>query len=370
CRAVRFIKTPYLIQKNGYPVESHHVVTEDGYILTMFRIPYSPKSSAGVRKGAVFLQHGLLGSSAEWILLGPEKSLGYLLADAGYDVWLGNARGNSYSSNHTKYSITNRKFWDFSFHELGVYDIPAEVDYILEKTGEKSIYYIGMSMGTTMYFVFASERPEYNHKIRLMIAMAPVVYMNKATTPLITSALTPLGLGLVRVTDLIGYRRGKINEILSNTVCGNNALRIICINVMFALAGYDYKQLNESLVPYIITYYPEGGSIKCFLHYYQLAKSGGFHQYDYGEKVNMVKYNQRFPPQYNLKAVTSKVALMYAINDRFSHEQNVQELIRVLPNSVEVYKIAEPSFNHFDFIIAKDVKTLVNDHVISILNKY
>jgi lysosomal acid lipase/cholesteryl ester hydrolase len=52
------------------------VTTEDGYILTMHRIPYSPKSPAAPNKSVVFLQHGLLGSSADWIILGPKKSLG------------------------------------------------------------------------------------------------------------------------------------------------------------------------------------------------------------------------------------------------------------------------------------------------------
>ena len=40
-------------------------------------------------------------------------SLGYILSDLGYDVWMGNARGNSYSRGHTTYDTDDSKFWEF-----------------------------------------------------------------------------------------------------------------------------------------------------------------------------------------------------------------------------------------------------------------
>ena len=77
-----------MISREGYPAETHLVETEDCYYLTMHRIPHGrddPKNGTGGRP-AVYLQHGLLCSSADWIMGSADNSLGFLLADAGYDV--------------------------------------------------------------------------------------------------------------------------------------------------------------------------------------------------------------------------------------------------------------------------------------------
>lgn len=70
-----------------------------------------------------------MASSADWLLSGPEKALAFILADLGYDVWLGNARGNTYSKRHVNMSNEDANFWDFSWHEMAKYDIAAEIDY-------------------------------------------------------------------------------------------------------------------------------------------------------------------------------------------------------------------------------------------------
>jgi len=66
----------------------------------------------------------------------------------------------------------------YSFHEMGIYDLPATIDYILEYTNHSQLYYIGHSMGTCMFFVMCSIRPEYNYKIRLQISLAPIAYVH------------------------------------------------------------------------------------------------------------------------------------------------------------------------------------------------
>jgi len=66
---------PQLITKYGYPVETHTVITDDGYFLTLHRIPYGRRNITQHRH-PVILQHGVLASSADWVLLGPDKALG------------------------------------------------------------------------------------------------------------------------------------------------------------------------------------------------------------------------------------------------------------------------------------------------------
>lgn len=73
----------YLIAAEGYPVEEYYVNTPDGYILKVLRIPGSTRSPPQPGKTVVFIQHGLLCSSADWLILGKEKAIPYLLVDAG-----------------------------------------------------------------------------------------------------------------------------------------------------------------------------------------------------------------------------------------------------------------------------------------------
>lgn len=61
---------------------------------------------------------------------------------------------------------------------MGIYDQPAVIDYILQKTSFPKLYYIGFSQGTTSIMVLLSVKPEYNDKIYVASLLAPVGYMS------------------------------------------------------------------------------------------------------------------------------------------------------------------------------------------------
>lgn len=69
--------------KYEYPLESHDVTTEDGYILTVHRVPYGRDGlKDGIRPAVVFA-HCLACSAMDWIWQGPNASLPLLLSDLG-----------------------------------------------------------------------------------------------------------------------------------------------------------------------------------------------------------------------------------------------------------------------------------------------
>ena len=170
-------------------VESHSIVTEDGYCLELHRIP--ARSGSGK---PVLLMHGMMCSSYCWVT-SDTSSLAFILAEAGYDVWLGNFRGTRYGRKHqTLDPDTDLEFWRFSLHELGVKDIAAMITSILTISGQPKISFIGHSMGTTCFLILSSFRldlsvlfsdvqlkttfncrPHIARSVDLAILMAPVV---------------------------------------------------------------------------------------------------------------------------------------------------------------------------------------------------
>lgn len=105
-----------------------------------------------------------------------------MFADAGYDVWLSNARGNIYSRRHKTKNPNDASsgFWHFSWYELALYDYPAVIDYVREATNNSKVFIIGHSQGTTTLMTLLAEKPEYNDKVSAASLLTPVGYLNNS----------------------------------------------------------------------------------------------------------------------------------------------------------------------------------------------
>lgn len=84
-------------------------------------------------------------------------------------------------------------FWDFSWYEMGIMDNPAVIEYVLRRTNNTKLYFIGHSQGTSGLLILLSERPEYNEKLYAASLMTPTAYF-RATSPFlqIVEQVTPL----------------------------------------------------------------------------------------------------------------------------------------------------------------------------------
>lgn len=137
---------------------------------------------------SLHIQSNLMAKDNYFLLFHSLVTLGYRLSNEGCDVWLANTRGTVYSMNHTTInpfgtSKERKTFWSFSFHEMGIYDLPAIIDYVLLQTKVSKLHFIGHSQGTAAFFVMASEKPEYNEKIEIMHALAPIAFLKHVVSP-------------------------------------------------------------------------------------------------------------------------------------------------------------------------------------------
>ncbi|NWI99204.1 LICH hydrolase, partial [Crypturellus undulatus] len=360
-----------IITFRGYPSEEYEVTTEDGYILSVNRIPYGRKGYKRSKgpKPAVFLQHGLLADGSNWITNLDYNSLGFMLADAGYDVWLGNSRGNTWSRKHIHYTVKQEEFWVFSFDEMAKYDIPAFVDFILKKTGQEQVFYVGHSQGTTMAFIAFSTLPNLAKKIKMFFALAPVATIKFATSPLVKFGIFPDLL----LKDMFGKKQFLPQNFwlkwLATHVCTHRLLDDLCGNIFFLLCGFNEKNLNMSRVDVYSTHCPAGTSVQNMIHWSQAAKSGELKAYDWGSKAaNMAHYNQSTPPLYKIREMTVPTAVWTGGQDWLADPKDIAMLLTQITNLV--YHKNIPEWEHLDFIWGLDAPYRMYNEIMNLMRKY
>ncbi|XP_045505343.1 gastric triacylglycerol lipase-like [Colias croceus] len=353
-----------LAGKYGYISEEHTVITEDDYVLTIFRIVRGRNCHGRIREPPVILMHGLLQSSDAWLDAGPNAGLAYLLADACYDVWVGNQRGNYYARRHLHYNPDKHpQFWDFSVDEIGLYDIPATIDYVLNYTGLQKLNYIGYSQGSGTFFVMCSERPGYCDKVNLLIGLAPAArqtYTKSVIYRIVSTGISTFETALTSTGLQEVFAKGALGQELLGFICQVGALsEPVCGTAEGLFDSFHPGSISNETLRVMFGHFPAGTSVRNMARYGQSMMTDKFQKFDYGKAKNLKKYGCQEPPKYNLNSVTVPMVIMYGKNDYLVDPKDIKWLVDNLPNVLQVKQVADPLWNHFDNTYSRYTNELI-----------
>ncbi|KAJ3296616.1 hypothetical protein HK104_001442 [Borealophlyctis nickersoniae] len=313
----------------GYPFQHHYTTTKDGYILALHRIPSSKadfetqnrtrfasapsrrsrrRSQPPQNKPVVLLWHGFLMCSEVWVCTSdPKTSLAFTLAEAGYDVWLGNTRGNKYSCKHNVLKSTDETYWDFSIDHLALYDLPDAVEYILKVTGAPSLSYIGFSQGTAQGFSSLSINQALNNRINLFIALAPAAKPsdNRTVSTMINTSPDLLYL-------LFGRKSLLSSALFWQSIFSAPTWAWLIDHSTRFLFSWTSDMVEGKSVVYRHLY--SFTSVKCVVHWFQIIRNGRFQMYD--ENPAMLPGGLgHVVPKFPTEHIRTPIALFYGGKD-------------------------------------------------------
>ncbi|XP_072827658.1 lipase member J isoform X5 [Vicugna pacos] len=314
----------------------------------------------------VYLQHGLLTSASSWISNLPNSSLGFLLADAGYDVWMGNSRGTTWSRKHLYLETNSKEFWAFSFDEMAKYDLPASIDFIVKQTQQEEIFYVGHSQGTTIAFITFSTIPIIAGRIKIFFAFAPVFSIKYSKSPLIKMAYNWKSVIKAFSGNKDFLPNTSFKRFVGSQLCPLKIFGKICHDILFMISGYDQKNLNMSRMDVYMSQNPAGTSVQNMLHWSQLLNSSHLKAFDWGSPVlNLVHFNQTTSPLYNVANMNVSTATWSGESDLLADPEDVKILLPEIRN--HIYHKTISYYNHIDFLFGLDVYHQVYHEIIDII---
>lgn len=352
------------IKEFGYPLETYEVWTDDRAHLGLERIPHNGNTVIGK---PVLLMHGLFSDS--YIFTANNSSLSFVLSDAGFDVWLYNTRGVGLSRTLSIYKRPgslpnmNRISWNFSFHEMGVYDLTAVIDFILKKTEHSKLNVVGYSLGATIAFVCLSDKPEYNAKVNKLVLIAPATNFKTSPVTTFVKQFPKIVSIMLDVFDFIPYTMDPDSTYSQlRNMCAKESVLKRCKKLIDFLEGVDLPIDNNTVLD-MASVFPQPVSSKLMKHYFQIVMKGRLSHYDYGTSGNLLLYNKIIPPDYDLSKVTAPTFIIHSNNDYLTTPTDVKWLIHLLPNIKEVHYIDKVQWGHLSFILSPNRREIINLYI-------
>eukprot|EP00002_Diphylleia_rotans_P016037 TRINITY_DN3115_c0_g1_i6.p1 TRINITY_DN3115_c0_g1~~TRINITY_DN3115_c0_g1_i6.p1 ORF type:complete len:497 (-),score=72.75 TRINITY_DN3115_c0_g1_i6:193-1683(-) len=355
--------TKETIENAGYPYESMKVTTEDGYILTLQRIP-RPDS-----KKILYFQHGLLDSSSAFIASGGVCGLAYSAYDKGYDVYLGNLRGAG-ACEHTNRSIKDKDYWNFSVNEFGLVDIPTFVNEIRSRKAKElpnesatdlHITAVCHSLGAAALMFYLTSRcyNKQKHYISRAILLSPAGCHN-----LVPFSLKVILSFLQYVTCPLVYAyklpKGALKELFSKILQDLKNMPATLDLISFFTTMFFGGDAKKSIVRTIDfrRYSLFGASRDVILHGIQCWRSGKFRLFDYGRAKNILVYGSPEPTDIlsRYKIVDIPIYFLAGGMDNIIPVPNILRQYNALwehrPDLAHLRVF--PDLNHIDFTLSPD----------------
>ncbi|KAJ9159475.1 hypothetical protein P3X46_024982 [Hevea brasiliensis] len=348
-----------LIEPAGYPCTEHTIQTKDGYLLALQRVS-SRNGNIRLQRGPpVLLQHGLFMAGDAWFLDSPEQSLGYILADEGFDIWVGNVRGTFWSYGHVSLSDKDKEFWDWSWQELALFDLSEMIQHIYS-TANSKVFVVGHSQGTLMSLA-ALTQPNIVEMVEAAALLCPISYLEHISAPFV---LRMVGLHLDQMVLAMGIHqlnfRSKVLINLLDSMCDG---LIECDDLLTSITGQNCC-LDSSSVDKFFEYEPHPSSAKNLHHLFQMIRQGTFSQYDYGILKNLKLYGQVKPPAFDLSLIPKSLPLWmgYGGYDALADVTDVEHTLKELQSKPELLYLE--NYGHLDFLISVQGKKDVFKHMI------
>ncbi|KAK6946047.1 AB-hydrolase lipase domain [Dillenia turbinata] len=350
----------HLIEPSGYPCTEHTVETDDGYVLGLQRVS---SRNVGLRTELgppVLLQHGLFMAGDAWFLDTSEQSLGFILADHGFDVWVGNVRGTRWSYGHKSLSEKDKEFWDWSWQELALYDLTAMIDHVYS-TSRSKVLIVGHSQGTIMSLA-ALAQPKIADMVEAAAFLCPISYLAHVSAPLV---LRMVQMHLDQMIMAMGIHqlnfRSERGIHILDSVCDGH---LECNNLLTSITGKNCC-FNNSRVNFYLEYEPHPSSSKNLNHLFQMIRKGTFAMYDYGTLKNLRQYGQFKPPAFDLGQIPKSLPIWmaYGGNDALADFTDMQQTLKELQSEPEL--LYRENYGHLDFILSVNGKEAIYDYIMS-----
>ncbi|KAI8528702.1 hypothetical protein RHMOL_Rhmol12G0168300 [Rhododendron molle] len=360
-----------VITELGYPYEAIPVVTADGYVLLLERIPRRES------RKVVYLQHGIMDSSMGWVSNGVVGSPAFAAFDQGYDVFLGNLRG-LVSREHVDKNISSRQYWHYSINEHGTEDIPAMLEKIhevkvselksthplLEEESNRDQPYklcaICHSLGGAgiLMYIITRRIEEKPHRLSRLILLSPAGFHDDSSLMftvveyiflLLAPILVPLVPGLYIPTRFFRMLLNKLARDFHNYPAVGGLVQTL---MSYVVGGDSSNWIGVIGLPHYNMNDMPGVSLLVALHLAQMKRAKKFQMFDYGSAAaNMEMYGSPEPldlgEYYGL--IDVPVDLVAGHKDKVIRPSMVRKHYKLMRDSGVEVSYNEFEYAHLDF---------------------